>query len=382
MEAQTELMATEAKSGRSQLETLERNLQPTLLEEWQISEENESLREAAAAVRSDLAAHLAEEDAEALGDRCARAEEGLIMAEGRIQSYEEWSQGVHDELRQVAQELREDQEVHTEESLRLEARAAELEAQRNARSEAAISQRQLRQRASPAEPTFGAPHGGSNASPCWGAGRALATSNSIDWSLHSAREASNISSGSLIHSFAGSPHDKPSPQGYPDFGVRQAWHYEQRSPHEMQDSWHRDFSHMSDPREVMLAQGSQLYSDIDATLTVSPSFHSFHQPPDSGYPVSDGSATWQRRDVRPGSATSRRDMRPGSATSRSGRSAVQYSDPYAQPFSDRQHGSPPVMLQREGFHHERPNPGHAYSSRKAPSQQSSLSVSTSAPSLV
>lgn len=372
MEAQTELVATEAKSGRSHLESLEQNLQPALLEEWHLAEENAALRETAAVVWSELAAHHSEEEEEALGDRCARAEEALAVAEGRIQSYEEWSQGVHDELRQVAQELREDQEVHAEESLRLEARAAELEAQRDSRSEA--SHWQLRHGASPAGPTFGAVHGGNNASPYWGSDGAAARGASMDWSLQSAREVSGISAGSLIHSFAGSPHDAPSPQGCPGLGARPAWHYEQHSPHEMQDSWHRDLSHVGGPREVMLAQGSQLYTDIDATLTVSPSWQSFHQHPDAGdrfHQLSDGSAAWQRR-----------VMRPGSAASGAGDVGAQYGDPYAQPFEARQYGSPAVPLQHEGFRHARPTPAPAFSGRKAPSQQSSLSVSTSAPSLV
>merc|ERR1712093_428974 len=78
-------------------------------------------------MRRDLSSQSLE--TERLGERRRHLEEALERANGQISNFEHWSEGVHDELRQVASELREDQVASDMERQQLQARAAELERQ-------------------------------------------------------------------------------------------------------------------------------------------------------------------------------------------------------------------------------------------------------------
>jgi len=60
-------------------------------------------------------------------DESRRLEGGLQHAETTVRMYQEWSLGVHDELLQVASELREDERARAQESKTLQERAADLE---------------------------------------------------------------------------------------------------------------------------------------------------------------------------------------------------------------------------------------------------------------
>mmetsp|Transcript_65230 Transcript_65230/g.103361 ORF Transcript_65230/g.103361 Transcript_65230/m.103361 type:complete len:432 (-) Transcript_65230:27-1322(-) len=124
-QAETERIETESRLGRPQLHLLSGELERQLRVERALESEVDVLRRAENKLRLDLnARHL---QRERLGEHRQFLDESLVRAKEQIESYEEWSEGIHAELRLAGSELREDQILDEQERMRLEARAAELE---------------------------------------------------------------------------------------------------------------------------------------------------------------------------------------------------------------------------------------------------------------
>lgn len=124
-QAQTELIESESRHGRPQLDALASQLQRSLREEHAMESEVESMCCSSDSLRRDLSHYRIE--AERLGEHRWHLEEALERATGQINSFEHWSEGVHDELREVAAELHEDRLAGDLERQGLQERIAELE---------------------------------------------------------------------------------------------------------------------------------------------------------------------------------------------------------------------------------------------------------------
>lgn len=122
---QAEIIESESRHGRPELDAMASRLQRSLKEEEALVSEVGSLRMSADQLRCDLTSHLLRSDE--LGERRLHLEEGVERANGQISSFEHWSEGVHEELRQVASELHEDRLAGEMEKQSLQARAVALE---------------------------------------------------------------------------------------------------------------------------------------------------------------------------------------------------------------------------------------------------------------
>jgi len=122
---EAEFIETEFSHGRPQVHLLSMRLQRSIKEEHDFESEVESLSFAAGSLRRELASRAS--DRAQMGERQRYLEEALERASGQIANFEHWSDCVHEELRQVASELHEDQLAGDLERQRLQARIAELE---------------------------------------------------------------------------------------------------------------------------------------------------------------------------------------------------------------------------------------------------------------
>eukprot|EP00927_Polykrikos_kofoidii_P020782 TRINITY_DN19905_c1_g1_i1.p1 TRINITY_DN19905_c1_g1~~TRINITY_DN19905_c1_g1_i1.p1 ORF type:complete len:359 (-),score=66.48 TRINITY_DN19905_c1_g1_i1:228-1304(-) len=101
------------------------SVQTGLLEDQMLEGELASLEFEAVGLKKDLAARRSER--QSLQQRCHGLEEALRRAMQQISAYEDWSRGIHNELREVAVELQADRAVDERELQRLRDRAADLE---------------------------------------------------------------------------------------------------------------------------------------------------------------------------------------------------------------------------------------------------------------
>lgn len=131
VQAHGERLEEESRQGRPQLEFLSAELQRRLHEEHEEQAELASVRSLVETLQQQLSTQ--ESEGARLEQRRWHTEDALRQAEVHICNFEDWSQGVHDELREVATELQADQRAAEEERRRLEVRAADLERTRNLR---------------------------------------------------------------------------------------------------------------------------------------------------------------------------------------------------------------------------------------------------------
>jgi chromosome segregation ATPase len=124
-ESEAERIEAQSRLGKPKFHVLNAELERHLRVESALESEVEGLRRAADKLRSELSARQLER--ERLDERRKYLDEALVSAKDQIHCYEEWSEGVHAELRLAGSELREDQVTDERERRRLEERAAELE---------------------------------------------------------------------------------------------------------------------------------------------------------------------------------------------------------------------------------------------------------------